>query len=219
MRIRRKPWAIPELLASGFYIEEPKELKNNWRNKFENNSPLYLELGCGKGSFVAQSAFNNPDVNYVAVDIKSEMLGLAKRNIEKVFADKRRPNNVLLTAYDVERISDVFGEEDSIDRIYINFCNPWPRAKHNKHRLTYTRQLNTYKQFLKKDSEIHFKTDDDGLFLSSKRYFDEAGFDIEYITYDLHAEDRTDNIVTEHEKMFSDDGIKIKFLIAKQRGE
>lgn len=217
MRIRHKPWAVPELLASGFYVEKPELNKNVWREQFENqNASLYLELGCGKGMFIAKSAKLNPENNYIAVDIKSEMLGLAKRNIEREF-ESEFPKNVLLTSYNIERISEILGENDKVDRIYINFCNPWPKAKHNKHRLTHTKQLLNYKIFMDKAAQIRFKTDDDGLFLSSKRYFNEAGFEIKYITYDLHAENFEDNIITEHEKMFSDDGIKIKFLIAEMK--
>ncbi len=117
----------------------------------------------------------------------------------------------------MERIFEVFGEKDSIERIYINFCNPWPRGKHNKRRLTHTRQLENYKKFLKKDGEIYFKTDDDELFKASQVYLQNSGFAIIAKTYDLHADPIfKENIITEHEKMFSEEGIKIKALIAKR---
>ena len=109
-------------------------------------------------------------------------------------------------------------EEDGIARIYINFCNPWPRLKHNKRRLTHPTKLNQYKEILAKDGEIHFKTDSDLLFDDSLEYFKECGFEITYLTRDLHQSDVKDNIVTEHEKMFSDEGIPIKFLIARYNG-
>ncbi len=216
MRIRRKPWAVPELEACGFFIKTPGEHRGAWKKAFSKNQPLHLELGCGKGGFISQIAVKNPEINYIAVDIKSEMLGLAKRNVEREFGKGNFPQNVLLTSYDVERLSDIFSENDRVERIYINFCNPWPKAKHNKHRLTHTKQLMTYRNFLVDGGEIRFKTDDDGLFLSSQRYFKEAGFDITYITHDLHAEKRPDNILTEHERMFSSDGIKIKYLTARK---
>ena len=115
----------------------------------------------------------------------------------------------------MELIDNVFGDGDKIDRIYINFCNPWPKAKHNKRRLTHTRQLEKYKTFLKENGEIYFKTDDDELFEASLEYFKEAGFKIDKITYDLHKEAIfEENIETEHEKMFSAEGIKIQALIA-----
>lgn len=217
MRIRHKPWARPELEASSFFIKEPDSLKNKWLSQFGNDKPFYIELGCGKGGFISQAAFREPDVNFIAVDIKYEMLGLAKRNVEKVFAQGgREPDNVLLTAHNIERIDMMLGEQDVADRIYINFCNPWPRAKHKKRRLTHPRQLMHYRTFLKDGGELHFKTDDDELFADSLEYLKECGFKVKYITYDLHKSGYEPNIITEHEKMFSDEGIKIKFLIAEK---
>ena len=143
------------------------------------------------------------------------MLGLSKRNIEQAY-EMKNPQNLFLIRANVERIVDVFGEEDKVDRIYINFCNPWPRGKHNKRRLTHTRQLENYKTFLKEDGEIYFKTDNDELFEASIEYLENSGFEIINKTYDLHSEPIFDeNIVTEHEEMFSNEGIKIKALIAR----
>lgn len=218
MRIRFKPWARPELEASNFYRDNPEELKNKWINEFKNrNNPIHLELGCGKGQFISQIAIQNPFRNYIAIDLVDAMLGLAKRNIEQVYQEQNREiDNVILTRFDIERINLILGEKDNIKRIYINFCNPWPKGKHRKKRLTHTRQLEKYKTFLAKDGEIYFKTDDDDLFNGSLGYFEEAGFTILKKTYDLHAEPIWENnIETEHEKMFSEQGIKIKALIAK----
>ncbi len=147
------------------------------------------------------------------------MLGLAKRKIEEVYQnEKKEIDNVILTRFDIERILLILNENDQVDGIYINFCNPWPRGKHHKKRLTYTRQLEHYKQFLKPEGTIYFKTDDDNLFEDSIHYFEEAGFQIEKITRDLKNEqDFWENIETEHEKMFSEQGIKIKACIAKQK--
>lgn len=106
-------------------------------------------------------------------------------------------------------------EKDIVDRIYINFCNPWPKPRHNKKRLTHTKQLEKYKKFLKKGGQIYFKTDDLNLFEASKKYFNEAGFEITKQTYDLEKEKIWENnIKTEHEKMFEEQGIKTKALIA-----
>ena len=217
MRIRFKPWARPELEASLFYRDNPEELKNKWIQEFKNKeNPIYLELGCGKGNFISQIAVQNPNVNYIAIDLVDAMLGLAKRNVEQVYQEKNKePDNVILTRFDIERIMLILGKEDSVKRIYINFCNPWPKGKHRKKRLTHTRQLEKYKTFLADDGEIYFKTDDDELFKGSLGYFEEAGFTIVKKTYDLHAEPIWENnIETEHEKMFSEQGIKIKALIA-----
>ncbi|MGN1480285.1 tRNA (guanosine(46)-N7)-methyltransferase TrmB [Porcipelethomonas sp.] len=214
MRIRCKPWAKPELEACDFCINEPEQMKNKWREEFKNDAPLYLELGCGKGGFISQAAPDNPGINYIAVDIKNEMLVLAKRKLEEAYKEKNMPlDNVRIFIKNVEQIDNVFGPEDKIDRIYINFCNPWPKPKHKKRRLTHIRQLEKYKTFL--NGEIWFKTDDDDLFKESFQYFEDAGFEIKYKTSDLHnSEYQENNYVTEHEKMFTQEGKKIKFLIA-----
>ncbi len=220
MRIRYKKWARPELEASEFYEDAPEEWKGKWKKHFENQEQQFmLELGCGKGQFISRLAVENSNINYLAIDLVDAMLGLAKRNIEQIYKDEQQePNNVILTRFDIERINLILDKEDNVQRIYINFCNPWPKGKHRKKRLTHTRQLEKYKEFLTENGEIYFKTDDDGLFESSLGYFDEAGFDIIKKTYDLHKEPIFErNIETEHEKMFSEQGIKIKALIAKLR--
>lgn len=219
MRIRFKKWARPELEASKFYIDNPEELKGKWKEKFENNNPIHLELGCGKGQFISNLAVENQNVNYIAIDLVDAMLGLAKRNVEKGYNERNiEPNNILLTRFDIERIGLILDKKDNIERIYINFCNPWPKGKHRKKRLTHSRQLEKYKEFLKEGGEIFFKTDDDDLFNSSLIYFEESGFEIMKKTYDLHSDGIFEkNIETEHEKMFSEQGIKIKALIAKRK--
>ncbi len=145
------------------------------------------------------------------------MLGLAKRNVEKEYLNARREiDNVLLTAYEIQIIQNILNKKDKVDRIYINFCNPWPKPRHNKKRLTYPNQLEKYKIFLKKGGEIYFKTDDENLFNASVKYFEQGGFEIISRTYDLHKEPIWENnIETEHEKMFKEQGITTKALIAK----
>lgn len=220
MRIRHKPWAKPELEACSFYVTEPQKQIGHWRELFdEPEKPLYVELGCGKGGFISQAAPAHPEINFIAMDIKNEMLVLAKRKLEEAYKAKNSvPDGyVRIAIQNIERLELAWNEDDRADRIYINFCNPWPKAKHKKRRLTHTRQLVNYKKFLK--GELWFKTDDDELFEESFEYFEEAGFDIKYKTFDLHAESPYENFVTEHEKMFSDEGKKIKFLIAVPRNE
>lgn len=215
MRIRRKKWAKEELDNSKFYIDKPEEFKGKWKSKFLKEKPLHIELGCGKGSFIANLASSHMDINYIAVDMIEAMLGLSKRNIEQAY-NFEYPENLYLIRANVEQISNVFDKTDEVERIYINFCNPWPKKKHNKKRLTHIRQLELYKQFLIGNGEIYFKTDSDELFEASLEYFVQEGFTIINKTYDLHKESIfEENIVTEHEKMFSEEGIKIKALIAK----
>ena len=204
---------------SSYVVTNPTSYIGKWSSLFENDNPIRLELGCGKGGFISQLASNNPNINYIAIDMVDAMLGLAKRNIEAVYNEKFIPiNNVYLTRYDIERILLIMDDNDKIDRIYINFCNPWPRGKHRKKRLTHTRQLEKYRQFLKDKGEVYFKTDDDGLFNDSLLYFEQAGFEIIKKTFDLaNTPDFWENIETEHEKMFKEQGIKIKALIAKKK--
>ncbi len=219
MRIRYKKWARPELEASKFYEDEPEKWKGKWKEHFKNqNQPFMLELGCGKGQFISKLALENQNINYLAIDLVDAMLGLAKRNIEEEYQNaKKEPENVMLTRFDIERIGLILDKKDKVQRIYINFCNPWPRGKHRKKRLTHTRQLEKYKEFLVPNGEVYFKTDDDDLFIASLEYFEEAGFEIVEKTYDLHNEPIFEkNIETEHEKMFTEQGIKIKALIARR---
>ena len=218
MRIRYKKWARPELEACKFYIDNPEELRGKWSETFNKKAPLHIELGCGKGSFIAELASSNLNINYIAVDMVDAMLGLSKRNIEKAYLEKGiEPENIILTRHDIERIALFMSDKDEVERIYINFCNPWPKPKHRKKRLTHTRQLMLYREFLKKNGEVYFKTDDDGLFNDSLKYFEEAGFETIKKTYDLHSENIFENnIETEHEKMYTEEGKKIKALIARK---
>ena len=215
MRIRNKPWAREELDASEIYIKNPEEIKGKWREKFNNNNSIHLELGCGKGYFVKKAGLKNPGINYIAIDLIDTILGVANRNIQEEFGSKNI-TNILLTRYDVEAINNILDKSDDIERIYINFCNPWPKPRHKKRRLTHVRQLEKYKQFLKQNGEIYFKTDDDGLFIESLEYFEEAGFETIKITHNLNEEpDFWDNTETEHEIKFKNGGIKIKAGIFK----
>lgn len=213
MRIRHKPWAKPELESCPFYVCQPKDYRGKWNGLFPNMQPLRLELGCGKGGFISQEAAAHSEYNYIAIDIKNEMLVLAKRKIEAAYEEKNlKTDNIRIFNCNLMLFSEFFSEKDRVDRIYINFCNPWPRPKHNKRRLTHIRQLVQYKDIL--DGEIWFKTDDDLLFEDSLLYFEEAGFEVKFKTYDLHREKGIESFMTEHEKMFDEMGKNIKFLIA-----
>jgi len=216
MRIRNKPWAKEELNSSKFYIQNPEGCKGKWQEYFKNSrNPIHLELGCGKGYFVKKAAIQNQETNYIAIDLIDAILGVANRNIIEEFNGKE-VNNLLLTRYDVEEINNILDKTDNIERIYINFCNPWPKPRHKKRRLTHTRQLEKYKQFLKPNGEIYFKTDDDELFKESLEYFKKAGLETIKLTYDLGKEpDFWQNIETEHEIKFKEQGIHIKAGIFK----
>ena len=222
MRMRHKKWSMPELLGSGYYVEEPEALRGKWKEAFARSQPLHLELGCGKGVFTAAIAASHPEINYLAIDISPDVLGVAKRNIDKEMeAAGRRPENILLAIYDIERIDKILAPGDQVDRIYINFCNPWPKAKHHKRRLTHPRQLKLYQAFLKTGASVYFKTDDDGLYLSSRGYFLSENFELEIDEKNLHLAGLSEdvcNFTTEYELMFSRQGVPIKFLKAVFKG-
>lgn len=215
MHLRPKPWARPELEACGFFQATPPVHRGQWHHLFKKKQPLHIELGCGKGTFIAELASRHPETNYLAIDLIDAVLGLTKRNIQAAYADKNQAiDNVQIMSWDIERIDMILAPEDGVERIYINFCNPWPRRRFHKKRLTHTKQLEKYKKLLTENGEIYFKTDSDDLFRDSIKYFESSGFTITTLINDLHASDYPDNIETEHERMFSDQGIKIKFLIA-----
>lgn len=211
MRLRKKWWARPELEANKLFIKNPTELKGKWREEFGNDNPIHLELGCGRGKFLKEKCEKYPNINHIAVDLKDEVLVYTLRT---VLSSEEELNNVRIVALNISFIADLF-EKDEVDKIYINFCNPWPKDRHNKRRLTHTKFLTEYKKFLKKGSEIWFKTDDEGLFKDSLEYFKESGFSLEFITYDLHNSDFKDNVMTEYETKFTNMGMKIMALIAK----
>ncbi|MFV0496846.1 MAG: tRNA (guanosine(46)-N7)-methyltransferase TrmB [Candidatus Fimivivens sp.] len=216
MRIRRKPWARQELAESPFVIDCPDDCRGHWKTSFAHpEAPLHLELGCGKGGFIAQKAFENPDVNFLAVDLKSEVLGLAKRNAERVYAEGGRTvDNLRLAVHNIEWIDHMLAAEDQIAKIYINFCNPWPKKRDFKHRLTHPRQLALYKKFLLPGHRLLFKTDDDVLFDATGEYLIECGFKVIESLADLPASHQASAIMTEHERMFRDEGLPIHYIAA-----
>ena len=215
MRIRTKQWARPELQACHYFISNPTNYKNHWQQLFSKEQPIHLDLGCGKGVLLAELAYRNPDVNFIGVDISMDMLGVARRNIHQRFGGKT-PKNLLLTSMNIEYCADAFGKDDGISRIYIYFCNPWSKNRHKKRRLTYPTQLQHYRTFLPTKGEIHFRTDDNGLFEDSLNYFKKSGFPIRFFTYDLPEAESTaeQNILSEHELRFRSQGVPSKALIA-----
>ncbi len=217
MRIRFKPYAGPELAACDFHVHTPLSMKGKWQKSFAVEQPLYLELGCGKGVFLAQLALQNPNINYVGIDLTDKVLILTKRNIEQLYAENHRAvDNVKILTHDIERIDSILGETDIVQRIYINFCNPWnKKAGHTKHRLTHPRQLVQYRNFLAQSGEIWFKCDDENLYDDTLEYFKESGFEIIWQTRDLHADEPAWNIRTEHEQMYHNLGITTKACIAR----
>ena len=217
MRMRYKPYARPELAAWPHSVDDPPAQRGRWAEVFSGPTrPLRLDLGCGKGVFLADVALRDGGYNHLGLDIKSEVLVVAKRNIEQLYAQAGRAvDNVAIASQEIERIGDALAVEDDIERIYINFCNPWYKSGHAKHRLTHPRQLVCYRDFLREGGEIWFKTDDDPLFADSLRYFEYTGFEVNWLSRDLHRDEPAFNVRTEHENMFAARGVPIKMCIAK----
>lgn len=216
--MRRKPWARPELADCPFYIKDPLALRQLWHYAFPKQQPICLELGCGKGGFLARTACDDPDTNYIGIDIKSEVLGSAKRCIETIYAQAGRAvDNLLLFSFDIARIPLIFSETDVISRIYINFPNPWPKERHKKRRLTHPRQLKNYRAFLPHLGEIHFKTDDRPLFEDTLEYLSQCGYGIRVVSRDYHSDFPSSLIqTTEHEEMFMAQGLPIYYIEAQK---
>lgn len=216
MHIRRKKWARPELYACPYFEDGAEERKGKWRDAFVRpEQPLHLELGCGKGVSTAAMAADNPGVNYVAVDISRDVLGDARRNIERACGES--PENIRILCADISVIERYFDAGDGAERIYISFCNPWTeRPKHEKRRLTHPRQLVQYRKILRGEGEIWFKTDDDRLFDDSRAYFRLCGFDCAYITWDLENSGFRPNYISEHELKYTAEGVPIKFGIFRK---
>ncbi len=219
MRMRFKPWAGPELAACDFHVGDPAAQKGNWRGLFARpGQPLYVELGCGKGGFLSRLAAAHPENNYLGIDITDKVLILAKRNIDKAYATAgRAPDNVKIFTWNIEEIRNILAEGDRVERVYINFCNPWnKKTGHKKHRLTHPRQLAQYRRFMPDGAELWFKCDDEGLFEDTLAYLPMADFRVMWMTRDLHADEPAWNIRTEHEQMFTQQGIPTKALIAEK---
>ncbi len=208
MHMRKKKWARPELAACPWVVQIPEQARGRWRALFPREAPLHLELGCGKGVATAAMIADNPGINYVAVDISPDVLADARRNIARACGED--VENALLARANIEQLDGLFAPEDLVERIYIRFCNPWPRRGHKKRRLTHPRQLVQYRALLPVGGEIRFKTDDDGLFRDSMVYFEVSGFEPVWLTEDLHASGFNPNYVSEHERRFAAEGIPIK---------
>lgn len=189
-------------------------MRGNWDGFFPKKQPLHLDLGCGKCTFLAALAHRDRNVNFIGVDISVDILGVARRNIAETFGEET-PENVALLSYNIEKLDALFGEGEKANRIYVNFCNPWPKARDHKKRLTHTKQLLLYKRLLAPGGELWFKTDSDDLFLATKRYLKEAGYGVLKVTEDLHAENEPGNLESEHETKFSAEGVKIKAILAR----
>ena len=201
MRLRKVKNARERLMVDNnkYFINEPEIYKGKWNELFGNNNPLHIEIGCGKGQFMSTLAKLNPDINYIAIEKFDSVL---LRCLEKIINDDIP--NLKIAVMDAAVLGTYFAD-DEVDRIFLNFSDPWPKSHHAKRRLTSPLFLDLYKHVLKDEGEIHFKTDNRGLFEYSLESFNNNGFKLSHISLDLHkdTEKYPDNITTEFEDKWS----------------
>ena len=218
MRIRNNPKAL-EIIKQydEIVIFRPGEYKGNWNEYFsrrtgnKEDAPIRAELGMGRGKFISTNGLLNRDINFIGIDLRHEIILSA---LSKVL--EMELQNVILIPYNILDIEDAF-EPSEVDTFYINFCDPWPKVRHAKRRLTHRLFLEKYRTLLKNGGRIEFKTDSRELFDFSINEFKASGFEILDLTYDLHNEDYPGNITTEYEEKFIKKGIKINRLEAVKR--
>ena len=209
MRLRKRPWIENAILDFKDFVFikdsfEPVELRNKWRSVFDSEAPLYVELGTGKGDFISQAAMNNPEINFVGIELQQDILYYAAQKVHNL-----KLKNVRLAVFDINHIDELFADGE-VSRFYINFCDPWPKKRHAKRRLTYISFLEKYRRLLTSPSELFFKTDNRPLFDFSLDQFKQAGCAIQNISYDLHTDGCSrEDFMTEYERKFSGFGEKI----------
>ncbi|TYR82094.1 tRNA (guanosine(46)-N7)-methyltransferase TrmB [Priestia megaterium] len=204
MRLRNKPWAKEKLAQyPNYVIADPEQHKGNWNRVFNNDHPLHIEVGTGKGQFLLGMAKQNPDINYIGIELyESVIVSALDRLIEEELP------NLKLLSVDAKNLNEYFSKGD-VERVYLNFSDPWPKIRHAKRRLTYKTFLEMYENILIDGGEIHFKTDNQGLFEYSLMSFSEYGLLLKYISLDLHNSHFEGNVMTEYEEKFSKKGSRI----------
>lgn len=213
MRMRKKKHCGERLESCAeLWITDPEALKGKWSELFNNSNPIHIEIGCGKGQFICTMAQNNPDINYIAIDVVPDVLVLA---LEK--ATGMGLKNVRFIIADAARLCDYF-EFDEIKQIYLNFSDPWKKSRQAKRRLTHKNFLSVYKSLLKNGNLICFKTDNRALFEFSLNSFANENFKLQNITLDLHNSSFVGNVMTEYETKFAEAGMPIYRLEAKYIG-
>lgn len=212
MRLRNISGARDVIAESPLVVHEPKKAKGRWKEIFGNDHPLRIEIGMGKGKFIYELAGRNPGINYVGIEKYSSVL---LRALQKMEAEQLP--NLLFIRMDAEEITEVFDQEE-VDRIYLNFSDPWPKDRHAKRRLPSKEFLLRYDQFLKKDGVLEFKTDNKDLFDFALEELPAAGWETVGVTYDLHHDIQMaeGNVMTEYEEKFSSKGNPIYKYIIKR---
>lgn len=210
MRLRNIPGADDAILNSEYCIKNPEEQKGHWQDCFDKVQPLHIEIGMGKGRFIMDTAALHPDINYIGIERYSSVLLRALQKVEQ-----NPLPNIKFICMDAADVAEVFAK-DEVDRIYLNFSDPWPKDRHAKRRLTSPDFMAVYDQVLAADGTVEFKTDNKGLFDYSLEAIPEAGWTITAHTFDLHHDPVmcAGNVMTEYEEKFSSMGNPICKLIA-----
>ena len=209
MRLKNVKGANEIIIKGRYYVEDPYINKGNWNKVFNNDNPIYIEIGIGKGKFIVENTIKYPNINFIGIEKYDSVL---VRAIQK--SNELELNNLKLVRMDAKRIEEVFDHE--VDRIYLNFSDPWPKDRHYKRRLTSYVFLDKYEHIFKNNKYIIMKTDNIDLFNFSLESLTNHGYNIEFMTNDLHSLNDIDNIMTEYEEKFSNKGIKINKLIARK---
>lgn len=212
MRLRNITGSREMIAESRFVVHEPQEYKGRWRELFSNDHPLRIEIGMGKGRFIMDLARMHPEINYVGIEKYSSVL---LRGIQKMETDPLP--NLYFIRMEAEEIADVFGREE-VERIYLNFSDPWPKDRHAKRRLPSREFLKRYDEILVRDGVIEFKTDNQDLFWFALEEIAPAGWQLLQMTEDLHHDEKmlAGNVMTEYEEKFSALGNPIyKYVIAR----
>ena len=208
MRLRNIKGSRETIAANEYCIHEPKEQKGKWNEVFGNDNPIHIEVGMGKGKFIMELARQNPDVNYVGIEKYSSVL---IRALEK--RPELEQDNLVFIRMDAEELPEVFAK-DEVERIYLNFSDPWPKDRHAKRRLTSKQFLGRYDTFLVPDGRVIFKTDNRPLFDFSLEQEEEANWILENHTFDLHNSEYVEgNIMTEYESKFVAEGKPINRMV------
>lgn len=213
MRLRNIPRAESTIQAHSAVIKRPEDQKGCWQQVFGNKHPIRIEIGMGKGRFILNMAKEHPEINFVGIERYSSVL---LRAVEKFDTDEFKDlKNVRFICMDARRIEEVFAK-DEVELIYLNFSDPWPKARHAGRRLTSTEFLERYRNVLVPYGTLEFKTDNTELFNFSLEQIKEAGWSLKGFTYDLHHNEEMNrgNIMTEYEEKFSGKGNPINKLIA-----
>ena len=206
MRLRHIKGCEEFVANSPCTINDPESHKGRWQETFARRQPLHIEIGMGKGRFIRQMAALHPDINYLGIEIYESVM---QKAIERL---GEKPDNLFFLCMNAEILEDVFAPGE-VERIYLNFSDPWPKVRHEHRRLTSPRFMAIYDKVLASDGTVEFKTDNEGLFDYSLEAIPQAGWQIIWQTRDLHALD-IDNVETEYEEKFSAKGNPIYKLIA-----